>query len=161
MGIPGAGAKPWGGESPEDFFRRMEAKGSRKPHGTRRPRRRKKPRLPAGTYRGTVADGSDLGQAAQLVADEAARIARGNGMPQTAGSISVEVSGDTAIVYSDAPAAYPNEVPGVRHPTYGHSPWVTNQYRPFLAPAAEAKATAAMKRYAEKLDRLLRKAGFE
>jgi hypothetical protein len=58
-------------------------------------------------------------------------------------------------------ATYPNEVEGVFHPTYGHRPWVKNQYRPFLGPAADAKASDAMKRFAEKYDRLLAKAGFK
>ena len=119
------------------------------------------PRLARGTYRGQLAGGDDLGQAAQVIADEAARIARANGMPETADSITVEVSGTTATIYSDAPAAYPNEVPGVFHPTYGHRPWVLNQHRPFLGPAADAKASDAMDRFARKYDRLLAKAGFK
>lgn len=119
------------------------------------------PRLAKGTYRGIAADGDDLGAAAQLVADEAARIARANGMPETADSIQVEVSGTVATVYTDAPAAYPNEVAGVKHPTYGHRPWVLNQHRPFLGPAADAKASDAMERWAQKYDRLLAKAGFK
>lgn len=119
------------------------------------------PRLAKGSYRAQLAGGDDLGQAAQVIADEAARIARGNGMPETADSITVEVNGTTATIYSDAPAAYPNEVAGVYHPTYGHRPWVLNQHRPFLAPAADAKASEAMKRFAEKYDRLLAKAGFK
>jgi hypothetical protein len=129
----------------------------------RRPRRKPAgpPRLTKGTYRADLAAGDDLGQAAQVIADEARRIARGNGMPETAASISVEVSGTTATVYSDSPAAYPNEVAGVKHPTYGHRPWVLNQHRPFLGPAADAKAGDAMKRFAEKYDRLLAKAGFK
>src|SRR6185437_7439588 len=112
----------------------------------RRARAAGPPRLAKGTYRADLGPGDDLGQAAQVIADEAARIARGNGMPQTADSISVEVNGTTATVYSDAPAAYPNEVPGVKHPTYGHRPWILNQHRPFLGPAADAKAGDAMKR---------------
>lgn len=131
----------------------------------RRSRRRSTPagppRLGKGTYRADLTAGDDLGQAAQVVAGEAARIARGNGMPETAASISVEVRGDVATVYSDAPAAYPNEVEGVKHPTYGHRPWVLNQHRPFLGPAADAKASAAMERFARKYDRLLAKAGFK
>lgn len=135
----------------------------------RRSRRRAAgpPRLAGGTYRAQLAGGDDLGAAARVIADEAARIARGNGMPETAGSIQVEVSGDAATIYSDAPAAYPNEVEGVRHPVFGgrgtsrpHAPWVPNEHRPFLGPAADAKAGDAMERYAQKYDRLLRKAGF-
>lgn len=128
---------------------------------TRRSRAPAAPRLAKGSYRAQLAGGDDLGHAAQVIADEAARIARGNGMPQTADSISVEVNGSTATVYSDAPAAYPNEVAGVFHPTYGHRPWVANEHRPFLAPAADAKASDAMDRWAQKYERLLKEAGFK
>lgn len=127
---------------------------------------RRTPRVPKGTYRGQVAPGDDLGQAADVIAQEARRIARGNGMPETAASIGVQVDGHRAIVYSDSPAAYPNEIPGVRHPVFGPTlknprpAWVANEYRPFLGPAADAKASAAMDRYAKKLDRMLKKAGF-
>jgi hypothetical protein len=37
---------------------------------------------------------------------------------------------------------------------------VTNQYRPFLSTAADAKADAAMAKYAQKIDRLARRAGY-
>lgn len=129
----------------------------------KRPRRRPAgpPSPPKGTYRGQLGEGDDLGAAANLIADEARRLssewAKTGSVPD---SISVEVDGDTAIIYSDAGAAYPNEVAGVRHPTFGHRPWKTNEHRPFLGPAMDAKADDAAKRYAEKLDRLLAKAGF-
>jgi hypothetical protein len=42
-----------------------------------------------------------------------------------------------------APAAYSNEIEGVQHPTFGHVPWVTNQFRPFMVPAAEDGAEEA------------------
>lgn len=126
------------------------------------------PSLARGTYRGQLGEGDDLEAAANIIAEEAARIARGNGMPETADSISVHADGDTAIIYSDAPAAYPNEVEGVRHPVFGgrgtsrpRAPWVTNEHRPFLGPAMDNKAGDAAKRYAEKLDRMLAKAGFK
>jgi hypothetical protein len=114
-----------------------------------------------------IAAGDDLGQAAKVIADDASRRALENGMPETAASISVRSDGTTAQVWTDAPAAYPNEVEHVRHPVFGptllnpHPPWVTNKHRPFLAPAADAKASAAMDRYAKKLDRWLEKAGFK
>lgn len=159
---PGAGTP----ETYQELRARLEHKAALESERRRANRRRgglrrtKAIRRPAGTYRGLAAEGDDLGAAADLVAREAARIATANGMPETAASISVEVSGTSVIVYSDAPAAYPNEVPGIRHPVYGHPPWVTNQYRPFLKPAADAKASEAMERYAQKLDGWLRKAGF-
>jgi hypothetical protein len=130
-------------------------------HRRRSRRKARAPRLAKGTYRAQLAPGDDLGQAAQVIADEAARIARGNGMPQTADDIQVEVSGTTATVYSDSPAAYPNEVDNVWHPTFGHRPWKLNKHRPFLAPAADAKASDAMERFAQKYTRLLKEAGFK
>jgi hypothetical protein len=125
-----------------------------------RRRRRRAPRLAAGTYAGFIGADDDLGEAARVIADAARGIAAGNGMPATAASISIISDGRTAMVYSDAPAAYPNEVQGVRHPVFGRPPRVTNDYRPFLAPAADLMAGAAMDAYAAKLDLWLKKAGF-
>jgi hypothetical protein len=127
----------------------------------RRSRRRaaSPPRLAKGTYKATLTEGDDLGAAAGVIADEARRLA-GAWSSTVPDSIQVEVSGRTAVIYTDAGPAYPNEVPGVKHPTYGHRPWVTNQHRPFLGPAADAKASEAMERFARKYDRLLAKAGF-
>lgn len=102
--------------------------------------------------------GGDLGAAAQIVADGARALAGWSA--QIPGRISVSVSGNVATISCDAPPAYPNEIEGVRHPVFGHGPWVENQYRPFLAPAADAKADAAMARYADKIDTMARKAGF-
>jgi hypothetical protein len=134
-----------------------------------RPRRRKPPSgPPKGVYKGAISEGGDLEAAAAIIAGEASRIARANGMPETADSVSVYVEGGTAIIYSDAPAAYPNEVEGVRHPVFGGRgtsrpdvPWVLNEHRPFLGPAMDAKAASAAARYAQKVDRLLAKAGFK
>lgn len=125
-----------------------------------------RPRLPHGTYRGLLADGDDLGQAAEVIAGEARRLA-GTWSTSIPDSITVEVSGNTAIIYTDAPAAYPNEVLRVRHPVFGPTagrpdpPWVTNKHRPFLAPAVDAKAGDAMDRWTQKYERLLEKAGFK
>lgn len=55
----------------------------------------------------------------------------------------IDGGGDTVIVASGVGPSYPNEVRGVRHPVFGNREvWVTNEYRPFLAPAAEGKADA-------------------
>ena len=118
------------------------------------------PRLAKGTYRAQLAGGDDLGAAAEIIAGEARRLASA-WSASVPDSIQVEVSGTTATIYTDAGAAYPNEVPGVFHPTYGHQPWVPNQHRPFLGPAADAKASDAMDRWAQKYERLLEKAGFK
>jgi hypothetical protein len=129
-----------------------------------RKRRRRKasgpPRLPRGTYAATLAPGDDLGAAADVIADEARRLA-GQWSTSIPDDIHVEVRDRTATIWTDAGPAYPNEVEGVKHPTFGHKPWVTNQHRPFLGPAADAKASDAMERFAERYDRILRKAGFK
>jgi hypothetical protein len=74
---------------------------------------------------------------------------------------SVRISGiyPEAVIRSGAPPAYPNEVPGVRHPVFGgrgtkrpEAPWVTNQHRPFLAPAADMKAGDAAQEFGNVID---------
>lgn len=120
---------------------------------------------------------SDLRGAAEVIASGARDLAS-RWSRRVPGSISVSVDGRVATITADAPPAYPNEVKGVRHPVYGSRArelraiaegkghgrgwtWVTNQWRPFLAPAADAKADQAMLRYAQKIDRMARAAGFE
>jgi hypothetical protein len=49
-------------------------------------------------------------------------------------------------------AAYPNEIDGVRHPTFDHDPWVENEHRPFFAPAADAGADGAAEIVAQVID---------
>lgn len=131
-----------------------------------RRRRRRKPRDDHSTRITTLgalgmsgAAGGDLGAAADIIADKARELASG-WSHQVPGSIRVEVSGDTATISSSVGPAYPNEVAGVRHPTFGHSPWKTNQHRPFLSPAADAAGDKAMTRYAQKIDRWAKQAGF-
>jgi hypothetical protein len=105
--------------------------------------------------------GGDLKGAAEEIADGARAIAARSGLAETSGRIEVSVSGNVATISCDSPAAYPNEVEGVRHPTFGHDPWVTNQHRPFLGPAAAQRAGAAMARYAQKIDKWCKARGFE
>jgi hypothetical protein len=132
----------------------------------RKPRKPRPPRQPKGVYRGTAAEGDDLGAAANVVADEARRLASWS--RQVSGDINVDTSGDgrTATVWSEAAPAYPNET-GARHPVFARGEdrekwtWTAGNNRPFLGPAADAKAGAAMDRYAQKLSRMLKKAGFE
>ena len=121
--------------------------------------------------------GDDLAAAAGIVADGARSLASAWSV-QIPPNISVSVSGNVATISSDVGPAYPNEVAGVRHPVWGTEeeelraiakglghgrgwPWVRNQHRPFLAPAADSRADAAMQRYAQKVDKLARAAGFE
>jgi hypothetical protein len=102
--------------------------------------------------------GGDLGAAAGIVADQARELAGWS--RRIPADIRVEVHGNLATISSSVGPAYPNEIAGVRHPTFGHDPWVTNQHRPFLAPAADAGADKAMARYAQKIDGWARKAGY-
>ena len=106
--------------------------------------------------------GGDLRAAAEVIANAARRSAAWSS--KIPGDIHVGVAGDTAVIWTEAPAAYPNET-GARHPVFAHGPrdkwtWVPGNHRPFLGPAADARAGAAMSRYAQKLDRMLRDAGF-
>jgi len=131
--------------------------------------RRKRPRKPRDDHSTRVttlgalgmsgAAGGDLGAAADIIAGKARELASGWSR-QVPGSIRVDVSGQTATISSQVGPAYPNEVAGVRHPTFGHEPWVTNQHRPFLGPAADAAGDQAMNRYAQKIDKWAKQAGF-
>lgn len=130
-----------------------------------RRKRRRKPRDDHSTRVTTLgalgmsgAAGGDLGAAADIIADKARELAGWS--HRVPGSIRVDVSGQTATISSQVGPAYPNEVAGVRHPTFGHSPWKTNQHRPFLSPAADAAGDQAMNRYAQKIDKWAKQAGF-
>jgi|SRR5882724_7173986 len=104
--------------------------------------------------------GADLMAAADIIAD-AARVMAGRFSSSIPPSIHVEGNGRQVTIIADAPAAYPNEVFGVRHPLFGdREHWYTNQHRPFLGAAADQKAGPAMARYARKIDRMCRSAGF-
>ena len=106
---------------------------------------------------------------------EAAKIIAGKAKDNAAGwsarippSIRVSGSYPEVFIRSGAPPAYPNEVPGVRHPVFGgrgtkrpHAPWVTNQHRPFLAPAADEASDEAAEKFAEIVDDWAIKAGFK
>lgn len=76
-------------------------------------------------------------------------------------SIRVKAAGNSATIDSGVGPSYPNEVAGVRHPVYGNRRnWVLNQYRPFLAPAADAKADAAASEIAKYIDDVAHEDGF-
>jgi hypothetical protein len=123
--------------------------------------------MPGSTQRTTLGalGGGDLAAAAGVIADAARANAAAWSETIPAG-IHVEVRGRTALIYTDAKAAYPNEVKGVRHPVFGPTErnpdpaWVANQYRPFLGPAADEMAGPAMARYARRVDAMCRRAGF-
>jgi hypothetical protein len=142
-----------------DTSGRFTANPSRKREKARR-RRSSAGRGISGTRVTTVGavGGGDLGAAANIIADGARQLASWS--EQIPGAISVEVSGNTATISCAVGPAYPNEVAGVRHPTFGHEPWMTNEHRPFLGPAADARSGDAMARYADKIDGWARKAGY-
>ena len=106
-----------------------------------------------------------LREAAKVIADRAKANASG-WSARIPPSIKVRGGGLELTVSCAAPPAYPNET-GARHPVYAQGPdrrdwtWVKGNHRPFLAPAADEKADAAMARYAEKIDKLARAAGFK
>lgn len=117
------------------------------------------------TTTGALGAGGDLRAAAAIVKDRAERIA--GGWSETIPfRIEMEVAGKVATLSCDAPAAYPNEIAGVRHPVFAEGTdrskwtWVLNQHRPFLSAAADQTAGEAMARYAKKIDRMCRQAGF-
>lgn len=118
------------------------------------------------TVTGALSSGSgDLRAAAEIIADKARELAS-PWSRQIPAAISVQVRGNTAEISCQAPPAYPNEIRGVRHPVYARGPdrrewtWVENEFRPFLAPAADAAGDAAMERYAQKIDGWARRAGY-
>jgi len=114
----------------------------------------------AGTQLTTVGavGGGDLKAAAEEIASRARELAAWS--KQIPGRIVVEVSGNTATISCDAPPAYPAET-RARHPLFGdREHWYGPPGERFLGPAADQRAGAAMARYAQKIDRMCRKAGF-
>jgi len=104
--------------------------------------------------------------AATIIAREAQKLAAVWSV-QVPPSIRVSAKANSAEISSQVGPSYPNEVKRVRHPVFGgrgtsreRAPWVTNEYRPFLAPAAVAKADAAAQEIAKTVDDLARQAGF-
>src|SRR5262244_4613236 len=110
--------------------------------------------------------GQRMRAAALIIAREAQRLAA-TWSVQVAPSIKVKASGNTAEIKSAVGPSYPNEVKGVRHPVFGptlRNPrpgWVTNEHRPFLAPAVDAKADAAAAEIAKAIDDAAHEAGFK
>jgi len=132
----------------------------------RRARKARRPRTARGTasYAATVGavGGGDLGAAAEEIAKGARELASPWAKTgAVVASIQVEVAGNTALITADAGAAYPAET-RARHPLFGNRKhWFGPPGEPFLGPAADQRAGAAMARYADKIDALCRKAGFQ
>ena len=130
----------------------------------RRSRPARAPRAPRtpGTRQTTVGavGGGELVQAAEEIADGA----RSNASWSTSipGNIRTEqVSEKQVNVVSDAGPAYPAETRS-RHPLFGdREHWYGPPGRPFLGPAADERAGDALAKYANKVDRWCREAGFK
>jgi hypothetical protein len=76
-------------------------------------------------------------------------------------------AGEVLVVFGgpSAPNAYPFEVKGVRHPVFATGPrdtwtWVPNDWRPFLAPAAQEDSDAALFEFARVVDKWGHDLGF-
>ena len=103
--------------------------------------------------------GGDLAAAAQVIADGARELA-GAWSRKIPPAIRTEVRGNTAVISCDVEPGYAAEM-RVRHPLFGNRDyWYGPPGAPFLGPAADARAGAAMARYAKKIDRMCRDAGF-
>ncbi len=110
--------------------------------------------------------GRRLVEAAEVIAEQA----RENAHWSARIPPSIKVSGGSGgvSIMSGAPPAYPNEVDGVRHPVFGgrgtrrpKAPWVTNQHRPFLAPAADERIDEAAEKFAQVIDDWAKERGYK
>ena len=111
----------------------------------------------------------DLGRRLREAAEVIAEQARVNAGWSARIPPSIKVSGGAGgvSIITGAPPAYPNEIPGVRHPVFGgrgtrrpHAPWVTNQHRPFLGPAADERIDEAAEKFAQVIDDWCKETGF-
>ena len=107
---------------------------------------------------GTDDLGRRLREAAQVIADQAKANAAG-WSARVPESIHISGGASGVSILSGAPPSYPNEIAGVRHPVFGgrgtrrpKAPWVRNQHRPFLAPAADEKIDEAAEKFAQVID---------
>ena len=127
----------------------------------RAPRRSRAPRVAGGQWATTVGavGGGELVQAAEEIADGARENASwSTSIPP---NIRTEQQSDTVVsVVADAGPAYPGET-RARHPLFGNRKhWYGPPGRPFLAPAAESRADAAIGKFAQVIDRIAGEAGF-
>jgi hypothetical protein len=103
--------------------------------------------------------GGELANAAAEIADGARALAAA-WSKQIPPDIKVHVSGNMATISASVGPAYPGET-RARHPLFGNRKhWYGPPGAPFLGPAADMRADAAMAAYAKKIDRLCREAGF-
>lgn len=129
---------------------------ARRPRAPRGPRAVRSPRGVSLTTTGAVG-GGDLYEAAEAIAPTAQRFASTWSRSIRVG---IEISGDTADIYADAPPAYPAET-RARHPLFGNrESWWGPPGERFMGPAADSRAGKALARYAKKVDAMCREAGF-
>lgn len=133
----------------------------RKPRAPRVPRA---PRTP-GTRQTTVGavGGGELVQAAEEIADGARENAQAWAKTgATVQSIHTEQQDEKSVtIVADSGASYPAETRS-RHPLFGNREhWYGPPGRPFMGPAADERAGAALAAYAKKVDRMCREAGFK
>jgi hypothetical protein len=128
--------------------------------------RKRAPRAPRTVTRVTVLAAVDSGggdpdlKAAAEVIKAGAKSLASTWSRTVPESIGIRMAGNTAIVFAGAPAARPAEL-RLKHPLFGdREHWYGPPGEKFLAPAADAKADAALARYAKKIDRLARAAGY-
>jgi len=130
------------------------------PRKPRAPRRSRAPRATGG-YRATAlgVGGGELVQAAEEIADGARSNASwSQSIPPNIRT--EQVDANTVNVVADAGPAYPGET-RARHPLFGNKHhWYGPPGEPFLAPAAEQRAGAAMDKFALVIDRKAMEAGF-
>lgn len=128
----------------------------------RAPAKPRGPRGPTGVRTTTTGGvgGGRLAEAAAEIASAARELAAAWSV-QIPPSIRVDALEHVAEISSQAGPAYPGET-RARHPLYGNRRfWYGPPGAPFLGPAADARAGAAMAKYAKKIDDMARKAGFE
>ena len=123
--------------------------------------------LTGGTGTGGSAAG-DLGKRLLAAGEYVAAIAKAKASWSTQIPPAIKVGGGRSGVNitCKAPPAYPNEVEGVRHPVFGgahnpKAPWVTNEHRPFFAPAADEGADGAAEIVAQVIGDWAAEHGFE
>jgi hypothetical protein len=101
----------------------------------------------------------DLAAAAEEIAGRARELAAWSA--QIPGRITVDGDEKTMTISCDAPPAYPGET-RARHPLFGNRKhWYGPPGEPFLRPAADERAGAALAKYADKVDRWCKEAGFK
>jgi hypothetical protein len=108
-------------------------------------------------------DAARMAAAAAIIAREGARLAA-PWSRQIPPSIRVTARAGRADITTGVGPAYPNET-GARHPVYARGPrsrwtWVAGNNRPFLSPAAEAKADAAAAEIAKSIDDICHDLGY-